>query len=178
MAFGASKTARLVLKLTGRASELADLEQSLGDLSGLNVEIIKDYLSQSQLAALYRETDVLLSLHRAEGFGLPMLEAMAHGIPVVATGWSGNLEFMNASNSRLVPYDLIPVQDTAAVYGASVWADPDVAAAASALRELASDPGEYARLAAAAHRRANETGPSFPFAFNSGTSPLPLKATA
>jgi glycosyltransferase involved in cell wall biosynthesis len=162
-AFGTSSSARLLLKLTGSPDELRDLQNSFGDLSSLNVQIIRGFLSPAALAELYRETDVLLSLHRAEGFGLPMLEAMAHGIPVVATGWSGNLEFMDPSNSRLVPYRLIPVQDAAAVYGSSIWAAPDLDAAALALRDLASDAGAYDRLAAAAHRCVSTTSPRFPF---------------
>lgn len=177
-AFGTSSSARLLLKLTGSPDELRDLQASFGDFFGLNVEIIKSFLSPTALAALYRETDVLLSLHRAEGFGLPMLEAMAHGIPVVATGWSGNLEFMDPSNSRLVPYRLIPVEDTSAVYGSSVWAAPDLDAAARALRDLASDSGEYDRLAAAAHRRVSTTSPRFPFPLPEGASQERLEVSA
>jgi glycosyltransferase involved in cell wall biosynthesis len=163
-AFGASNAARLRLKLSGSPDELRNLQNSFGDLSGRNVEIIEGSLSPTALTALYREADVLLSLHRAEGFGLPMLEAMAHGIPVVATGWSGNLEFMDPSNSRLVPYRFVPVADASAVYGGSIWAEPDLDAAANALRDLAADPDEYARLAAAAHRRISCTPFHFPFA--------------
>jgi glycosyltransferase involved in cell wall biosynthesis len=177
-AFGKSRSARLLLKLTGSPDELRDLQNSFGDFSGLNVEIIKSFLSPTALAALYRETDVLLSLHRAEGFGLPMLEAMAYGIPVVATGWSGNLEFMDPSNSRLVPYRLIPVEDASAVYGSSIWAAPDLDAAARALRDLASDPGEYDRLAAAAHRCVSTTSPRFPFRLPEGASQERLEVSA
>ena len=166
MAFGRSKFARLFLKLSGTADQLRDLESTFGDLSDVNVKIIRDFLSPTALDSLYQETDVLLSLHRAEGFGLPMLEAMARGIPVVATGWSGNLDFMSASDSRLVPYKLIPVMDASAVYRGSSWADPDVPSAAQALRDLANDPAEYALLAAAAHQRVSTTAPQFPFALH------------
>ncbi|HEY0181299.1 MAG TPA: glycosyltransferase [Rhodopila sp.] len=163
MAFGASRSARLVLKLTGNDRQISQLQASLGAITGANIEVVRDFLSPADLAALYDDTDVLLSLHRAEGFGLPMLEAMARGIPVIATGWSGNLEFMDPSNSRLVPYDLIPVDDAYAVYRQGVWADPDLLSAARALRDLAADPDEYVRLAAAAHRRVSSSIPRFPF---------------
>lgn len=163
MAFGTSLSAKLTLKLTGVAREIIDLEKSLGDLLGANVDLEKDFLTPAALATLYRRADVLLSLHRAEGFGLTMLEAMAFGMPVVATGWSGNLEFMDASNSRLVPYQLIPVEDASTVYRQSVWADPDVPAAAAALRHLATSPNEYARLSAAAYDCISKRAPSFPF---------------
>jgi glycosyltransferase involved in cell wall biosynthesis len=163
-AFGSSQAARLMLKLSGRDDELRALEASFGDLTaGGNVKIVKGHLDNNELTALYQSVDVLLSLHRAEGFGLPMAEAMAHGVPVVATGWSGNLTFMSAADSHLVPYTLVPVNDTSAIYGGSTWAEPDLDAAADALRRLAEQPEHYARLAAAAHRRISETAPCFPF---------------
>ena len=72
-----------------------------------------------------------------------MLEAMAHGVPVIATGYSGNLAFMDVENSWLIPYDrvavtgsLIDPDDPYATVPGSLWADPDVDEAASALREI------------------------------------------
>ncbi len=122
-------------------------------------------LDSSELAALYRSADVLLSLHRAEGFGLPMAEAMAHGVPVVATGWSGNLTFMSAGRQPSRSVHARPGQRRIRVsMASSVWAEPDLDDAAKALRRLAEQPEYYARLAAAAHRRVSETAPCFPFA--------------
>ncbi|ADU13937.1 glycosyltransferase family 4 protein [Asticcacaulis excentricus] len=95
-------------------------------------------LSDFENAELLRSSDVLVSLHRAEGFGLPMAEAMANGIPVIATGWSGNLSFMNKDNSRLVSYTLVPANKRHNGPSAS-WADPDVNSAAKALVELCTD---------------------------------------
>lgn len=163
-AFGSSRAVRLVLKLSGRDEDIRSLEASFGDLlAGTNVRIVKGYLDTTELSALYENTDVLLSLHRAEGFGLPMMEAMAHGVPVVATGWSGNLTFMSAADSHLVPYTLVPVNDASAIYNGSIWAEPDLDEAAAMLRRLAEQPDYYARFAEAAHRRIGETAPSFPF---------------
>jgi glycosyltransferase involved in cell wall biosynthesis len=163
-AFGSSRAARLVLKLSGRDEEIRALEVSLGDLlAGTNVKIVRGYLEDAEISALFEDADVLLSLHRAEGFGLPMMEAMTHGVPVVATGWSGNLAFMSAADSHLVPYTLVPVNDSAAIYKDSIWADPDVDEAANMLRRLAEQPDYYARFADAAYRRVNEAAPSFPF---------------
>ena len=163
-AFGMAPTVRLVLKLSGRPDEIDALEASLGHLlGGGNIEIERGRLDEPALDALYRRTDVLLSLHRAEGFGLPLAEAMAHGVPVIATGWSGNLDFMGDGDSYPVPCRLTPVSDAAAIYGDSFWAEPDIDAAAKALRRLFKDAAYYASIAAAAHTRASIAQPHFPF---------------
>jgi glycosyltransferase involved in cell wall biosynthesis len=164
-AFDASSDVQLVLKLSGRPDEVKRFEGAHRDLlaSG-NINIIRDHLDESALSDLYKRADVLLSLHRAEGFGLPMAEAMAHGVPVVATGWSGNLDYMDATNSCLVPYRLIPVEDQSSIYHDGTWAEPDLVAAAYFLRRLAAEPEFYARLAEAAYRRASASKPFFPFA--------------
>ena len=166
-AFGGSPAARLVLKLNGSAGGADAASQALSAgaadaLSGGNVEVINSFLDADALEELFRGADVLLSLHRAEGFGIPMLEAMAHGLPVVATGWSGNLEFMDETNSHLVPYQLVPVRDAASIYRGSTWAEPDIHVAAQALRRLAEDPAHYARMASAAHLRARALVRVFP----------------
>lgn len=164
-AFGTSANVRLVLKLGGREADQRLLEASLaGMIASDNISVVRGHLSDAALDDLFRVSDVLLSLHRAEGYGLPMAEAMAHGIPVVATGWSGNLEFMGHDESVLVPCKLIPVKDESGIYRGSVWAEPDIDAAAVALRRLADDPAYYARMADAAYRRAAEARPRFPFA--------------
>jgi glycosyltransferase involved in cell wall biosynthesis len=162
MAFGRSDAAKLVLKLTGPDEELARFERSVAALLGNDIEILKKQLSDTALADLYRSADAYLSLHRSEGFGLPLLEAMAHGMPVVATGWSGNLDFMPPDDCNLVPFRLVPVSDVSAIYSDSVWADPDIEAAATMLRRLANDTDYYARMAGAAHNCA-AVAPSFPF---------------
>jgi glycosyltransferase involved in cell wall biosynthesis len=170
-AFGGSPSARLLLKLTGKPEEIAGFEAELGAiLRGGTIEIIKTHLDEAGLAALFGRSDALLSLHRAEGFGLPMLEAMSHGIPSIATGWSGNLEFMNDDNSMLVPYRLIPVTDPTGIYAGSRWAEPDLDVAAEMLRSLAASPKVYAQLAAAAHRTVTDAYPCFPIAAEAAKS--------
>jgi len=170
-AFGSSPAARLVLKLGGRPGQCDALEAALGELlRDGNIEIVRDHLDDAGLARLYRDADVFLSLHRSEGYGLPLNEAMAHGMPVVATGWSGNLDFMSIADSCLVPYRITPVDDAASIYSGSTWAEPDLAAAAAALQRLAGDPDYYAGIAAAAHRRAEEATPRFPFVTRYGVA--------
>jgi glycosyltransferase involved in cell wall biosynthesis len=82
----------------------------------------------------------VLSLHRAEGFGLVLAEAMALGKPVVATGWSGNMDFMNDRNSCPVGYELVTLDRTHLDYHAGQqWAEPDVDHAAHLMRRLIDD---------------------------------------
>ncbi len=164
-AFGRSAAARLLLKISASDAELQALDARLGGaLQAPNIEIIRDFMSEEALSALYGRADLLLSLHRSEGFGLPMLEALARGIPVVATAWSGNTDFTTRQNSLLVPYALVPVADAAGIYRGSHWAEPDLAAAAAALRRLAEDKALYARLAANAHAGCADLPPQFPIA--------------
>jgi glycosyltransferase involved in cell wall biosynthesis len=85
--------------------------------------------------------DAYVSLHRSEGFGLGLAEAMALGKPVIGTAYSGNLEFMNAGNSCLVGYSLVDVGSDAYPYpDGQVWAEPDVEAASYYMRRLVEDP--------------------------------------
>lgn len=87
---------------------------------------------------MMQASDCYLSLHRAEGFGYTMAEAMALGVPVVATGYSGNLDFMTHDEAWLVPFDERPVGPDEYFYWdpAARWAEPDVATAADFLREV------------------------------------------
>jgi len=112
---------------------------------------IDRFLTREESYGLTLATDAYVSLHRSEGLGLGLCEAMALGRPTIATGYSGNLEFMNASNSLLVDYRLVPVArgDYLVDDERFVWADPDIASAARCMRMLADDAALRARLAAA-----------------------------
>lgn len=149
-AFGPSRDVRLIVKINGSISPDDDIVRAVRRAP--NVEMRTGFIDDEGMHTLHRSADVLLSLHRAEGFGLPMLEAMAHGVPVVATGWSGNTDFMTAENSALVPFDLVAVRDMAGIYAGGEWAEPDLDAAADMLRSLAFDEARYDALARAAHR--------------------------
>jgi glycosyltransferase involved in cell wall biosynthesis len=89
--------------------------------------VLDRVLSDNESKNLIRECDCFVSLHRSEGFGRGMAEAMLFGKPVVATGYSGNLEFMNERNSCLVRYRLVDVREGQYPYSeGQVWADPEV----------------------------------------------------
>ena len=108
---------------------------------------IEALLPQSQLDALYHRADALVSLHRAEGFGLTLAEAMAQAIPVIATGYSGNLDFMPPGSAELIPWVPCRIQRTSGDYRAgALWAEPDLTAAAEAMRRLATDAVAAERL--------------------------------
>ncbi|WP_346983314.1 glycosyltransferase [Chryseobacterium sp. POE27] len=77
-----------------------------------NVIIINEHFSKEKLHSLIQQSDVLISLHGSEGFGLTMAEAMAYGKIVIGTGYSGNLDFMNVNNSFLVQYDFTKTSNT------------------------------------------------------------------
>ncbi len=102
------------------------------------VRILTGSLAPEAMEELYLRHDVYLSLHRSEGFGLTILEALRHGLHVVATGWSGNMDFMTGEMAHAVPCALTPVRMRSGPYkgcGAR-WAEPDVEAATEILREL------------------------------------------
>lgn len=105
-----------------------------------DIILIEDYLSRNQLHALMAECDVYISLHRSEGYGLTIAEAMSLGKPVVATGYSGNMDFMNESNSFPIPYEKVAVGDKAYPYlPSSTWAEPDIEETAKILKTLVTD---------------------------------------
>jgi len=119
-----------------------------------DVTLLEADLSDAEVMQLLHRSDIFLSLHRSEGYGLAILEAMLAGCAVLATGWSGNLDFMDGMDDALVPYALKGVDDPSGVYPAgSVWAEPDIPTAAARLRRLASSPDLRAAQAQAA--RAN-----------------------
>lgn len=105
--------------------------------------VVRDQvLDRADVQALQRCADVYVSLHHAEGFGLGLAECMAQGKPVIGTAWSGNMEFMDADNSALVDYTLVPVlEGEYAHHEGQRWAAANVADAARWMRRLADEPG-------------------------------------
>lgn len=161
-AFAPGEGSQLVVKTVNAASfpvEAARLRTSVGDRP--DIKIIDRYYTRQQQAELVGCCDAYVSLHRAEGFGLTLAEAMAMGKPTIATGYSGNLEFMDEGNSALVPYRMasIPLGCMPYPFGGE-WAEPDVDAAAGIMRDLARDPVAAARLGERARHAVNARGPA------------------
>ena len=128
---------------------LADADPRITLLSGT--------LDRPALAALYRCCDAYVSLHRAEGFGRTMAEAMLMAKPVVATNWSGNIDFIDADNGCPVDFTLQPVERGDYPYAdGQVWAEPDINSAAEWLRWLAADWSRASALGRAGRERVIE----------------------
>lgn len=116
-----------------------------------NIFIINQDFSHEQVNSLIRSVDVYISLHRAEGFGLVMAEAMRLGTPVVATNWSGNTEFMNADVACMVDVEMKSLEkDYPPFLKGSRWADPDIDQAAMFLQKLYEQPEWRSQLSAVA----------------------------
>lgn len=113
-----------------------------------NIRFETRLLPRADSFALTACCDIVLSLHRSEGFGLVPAEAMLLGVPVVATGWSATAEFMDASAACLVEYNLVRAVDERGVFEApgAVWAEARIDSAAEHLTRLADDPGLRQRI--------------------------------
>lgn len=143
------REARLILKVSS-ADQFPDQHEQLRQRAAADprIQFISKHLSRAAIDNLYLEADVLIHLHRSEGFGLCMAEAMASGLPVVATAYSGNLEFMPLESAILVPFTLTTNPSQAGDYPAGcTWAEPDVEYAAAALRRLADNAVARQQLA-------------------------------
>lgn len=111
-----------------------------------DITILDETMSGSERDALVAACDCLISLHRSEGHGLPLAEAMALGKPVLATGYGGSTEFMNDENSYLVKWRSVRVGDGVEHYPpAATWAEPDLDDAAQLLRAIRESPEAAAR---------------------------------
>jgi glycosyltransferase involved in cell wall biosynthesis len=150
---GSSAPVHLVIKVNGQKDRPEDYAAFLADprMQDARISIIEEALDDKGIKSLVSLCDAFVSLHRSEGFGRGLAEAMYYGKPVVGTAYSGNLDFMNADNSCLVDYRLIDLQDgDYPFWQGQQWADADVEQAAWHLRRLVSEPG----LAAAIGQRA------------------------
>lgn len=164
-AFGGSPDALLVLKLNNKglnessARAAEGLKQAARHVPGLRV--VDEPLSYAEVLSLYASADVFVSPHRGEGLGLGLLESMSLGKPVIATGYSGNMDFMDGENSCLVGYGWVPLDPDSQYAEAAEsrelkWPDPSVEEIAAWMarlarsRDLREGIGRKARAAAEA----------------------------
>jgi len=134
-AFKLTEDVMLVLKFSNSERNVSARDRLIEAAKGLKIKIIDQYLYKDELNALMNLSDCYVSLHRSEGFGLPLAEAMYLKKPVIATAYSGNIDFMTCNNSFLVKYKIIEIEEDIGPYKkGGVWADPDVLHAAELMR--------------------------------------------
>ena len=147
-AFSANEKARLIIKINNSAAFATDDENlerlRIAAESDPRIRLFTESLTYVDALSLYASCDVFVALHRAEGLGLGPMEAMSIGKPVIATSWSGNMSFMDHTNSCLVRYKLIPVEGSLSVYKTNFlgrtanWAEPNIDDAAGWMKTLSA----------------------------------------
>ncbi len=161
----------LVVKVRRPAHDLSAWNQICAEMQGLNHLVIDRRLSGEEVWELLSACDALISLHRSEGFGLIPAEAMALGKPVIATGYSGNMDFMTPDNSFPVNYQLVRIERQVDRFPAGYhWAEPDIEHAAAHIRTVIDNPEKAKEVGARAARdiaerlpgRRRESNPSSP----------------
>lgn len=153
-AFPTPSGARLVLKSINADTDPAEHARVLlAARDRPDITLIDDYVSNSEKNAMIAAADCYVSLHRSEGFGIPLAEAMLLGQPVIATRYGGSLEFMTDENSYLVDWTPVSVGEGAYPYSPeAVWAEPDLDHAASLMRHVFESQAEARQHGQAARR--------------------------
>jgi glycosyltransferase involved in cell wall biosynthesis len=147
-AFAPGEGPRLLIKtINAPLRPLAEEEVLWAAHGRPDVHVVDRSLSAAERDGLMAACDCYVSMHRSEGFGLTLAEAMAIGKPVIGTGYSGNVDFMNAQNSYLVDYEIGRVGPDCEIYPADgEWAEPSVEHAARLMRHVYQSPEESAEV--------------------------------
>lgn len=140
--------AELVVKVSNGERDPAALQRLRQLAAGVpGIHLIDSYLDRDALNSLIDSADCFVSLHRAEGFGLVIAEAMARGKVVIATAWSGNMDFMSAANSLPVDYRLQAITADIGPYRRGQrWAEPDRDDAVRQMHRVVDDAALRRRL--------------------------------
>jgi len=135
------KNVTMILKLSGTkrfVKEKEEIDKLISDLP--NIIIIDKFLTIEEMQGLLNLSDIVVSLHRSEGFGLLMAEAMWHSKAILATPWSANMTFLPKNCACYVKYKLVEINDSQNIYkDKGVWAEPNIDDAAAKLLKLISD---------------------------------------
>ena len=125
--------------------------------AGLPVTLSTATVPRESIDSLLAGCDALVSLHRSEGLGLPLIEAMQLGRPVIATGYGGCTDFLDDKTGWVVRHQLVPLREAHGPYPpGAIWAEPDVEHAAELMVRVAADREGRARRIDAARRRVDE----------------------
>jgi GT2 family glycosyltransferase/glycosyltransferase involved in cell wall biosynthesis len=140
--FGDSPQVLLCLKFSNNRDDESNaraLREAIGGAS--NIRVFDQVMDETEIASFHNAIDCLVSPHRSEGFGLNLAEAMYLGKPVIATRYSGNLDYMRDDNSYLIDYTLTPIpQDIGPYQRGAVWADPSTTHLGRLMRAVFDDP--------------------------------------
>ncbi|MEE4563351.1 glycosyltransferase [Paenibacillus polymyxa] len=139
----------LVIKVNGSNANQGEMEMLLELVKeNGNIYLIKETLSRNDINGLISVVDCFVSLHRSEGFGLGLAEAMYLHKPVIGTNWSSVTDFMNDTNSCPVNYTLVQVgKDYGPYKSYQYWADPDIENASNYMKKLVAEPLYYEKIA-------------------------------
>jgi glycosyltransferase involved in cell wall biosynthesis len=149
LAFAGDSRVRLIIKSTNGSSFPEQFTQLHQACDHGQITLLDSYMSKRELNGLIECCDCYVSLHRTEGFGLPIAEAMLMKKPVIVTGWSGNLDFTTPDNSLLVQYGFTANTEDYGPYKIGMrWAEPDVEHAAKLMRVVFEDPAHGKTLGA------------------------------
>ena len=145
-AFSPREPVRLVLKCVNAAAAPDGFSRLVERSHGHNVTICDGYWPAGHMRDLMAGCDAYVSLHRSEGTGLTISDAMSLGKPVIATGWSGNMDFLSVANGFPVQYELVEIGETVGPYCAGeTWAEPSIDDAAALMRRVFEDRLEARR---------------------------------
>lgn len=136
----------LILKASISSHHIDDKNKIIDRIKDFkNIIYKEEMLRRGDLLSLIDQSDCYISLHRSEGFGLTIAEAMALGKPVIATGYSGNMEFMNVNNSFPIKYKIVELQkDIGPLFKGNLWSEPSIEHA-SELMKFVFENQEYAK---------------------------------
>lgn len=157
-AFRGDDRVMLVIKSANQEQSRTAAAELRREAEGAPVRFMDGYLSRLEILQLMASVDSYVSLHRSEGYGLPFAECMLLEKPVIATGYSGNVDFMNHSNSLLVRHRLIEIDQPCGPYPLGArWADPDLEHAAELMRQVAADRDRSREIGRSARRELSRT---------------------
>jgi glycosyltransferase involved in cell wall biosynthesis len=142
----------LVIKSTSATDQHLEIKSAILEAArhDQRIKVIDRPLPRDEMLSLFRQSDCYVSLHRSEGFGLGMAEAMALGKPVIGTDYSGSADFLSDHTGFPVSFTLRPVQpDEYNFSNGQSWAEPDDAAASEAMQRVFYDRQEGQRRATA-----------------------------
>ena len=139
-AFPNNEKVSLVIKCINHKDFSSDFKK-LQKETNENIHLITDILSKDDLLSLIASCDCYVSLHRSEGFGLTIAEAMFAGKPVIATNYGGNTDYMSLNNSYPVKYSLVELDKNYGAYEkGQIWAEPDTNHASQLMKNIFENP--------------------------------------